>query len=641
MLEVYDIETIKGLFTYSGYNITENKVYQFVIHKSKNQLVELVNHITSLEGMIGFNNTGFDYPVLHFILKNYREWGGLTNQQIVELIYEQAQEVIADSDRQFYEKQLPYLPEWEYVVQQLDLYKLWHFNNQARRTSLKALEIAMGMTNVMDMPIHHSEENISVQDIIDVLEYNLHDVRTTYKFYLKSLDKLNLRNQLNLKYNLKCINFPDSKIGESLLLKLYCDITKSDPKEINKLRTYRKGIKLSDCIFPYVKFKSDKFTEFLAMLKTKTIVETKGEITFSVIFKGFKYDYGTGGIHGCIKSGIYESDDDSIIRDADVGSQYPNLAIQNGLFPKHLGKVFCKIYKEDIVDVRLKAKKEGNMVLSDGFKLSANSVYGKSNDKYSFLYDPMYTMQTTMNGQLLLSMLAEELVLEIPGLIMLQINTDGLTVKIPKSYIEKYDEICKRWEVATKLNLEYVDYSKMIIRDVNNYMSVSTSGKVKYKGTFKPNAELIKDGEWHKDFSSNIVKLALIEFFFNNIPVEETIRNHRVILDFCIRQKFSKDSYGETTELRYDNNGNPFAYREKQQKNVRYYISKSKTNFFKKYISGKSKGKTAVINKGFSVTIFNTVVKKEWNDYLIDYDFYIKECYKEIHQIKSNQISIE
>lgn len=105
------------------------------------------------------------------------------------------------------------------------------------------------------------------------------------------------------------------------------------------------------------------------------------------------------------------------------------------------------------------------MVMADGFKLSANSVYGKSNDKHSFLFDPIYTLKTTLNGQLMLSMLCEKLNTSI-DLTMLQVNTDGITVKIRKTDLDLYYTICKEWEVYTKLTLEYVEYSKMVIRDV-------------------------------------------------------------------------------------------------------------------------------------------------------------------------------
>ena len=141
--------------------------------------------------------------------------------------------------------------------------------------------------------------------------------------------------------------------------------------------------------------------------------------------------------HGCIKPGVYESDDNYVIIDADVASLYPSIAVVNKLYPQHLGLEFCNVY-ESILKQRIEAKKAGNMTLSDGFKLSLNSVYGKSNDKYSFLLDPVYTMKTTLNGQLMLSMLAERLVIDIESIQKLQINTDGLTIKIHKKDLDNY-----------------------------------------------------------------------------------------------------------------------------------------------------------------------------------------------------------
>src|SRR5690606_15628531 len=145
---------------------------------------------------------------------------------------------------------------------------------------------------------------------------------------------------------------------------------------------------------------------------------------------------GTGGIHGCIKPGVYESTDDMIIVDSDVASLYPSLAIANNLYPEHLGEEFASIYENGIVKPRLEAKRTGDKVMADGFKLSANSVYGKSNSEYSWLCDPLYTLKTTLSGQLSLCMLSEMLMTRIPELTMLQINTDGLTVVIPRMYYE-------------------------------------------------------------------------------------------------------------------------------------------------------------------------------------------------------------
>lgn len=463
MVEVYDLEVTKSAFTYTGLDINTQKISQFVLHKDKNELSAMVAHFKSLKGMIGFNNVNFDYPILHYIYKH--ELDLKSSEFAIQEIFNEAQRLINEQSKEAF-NQIIAIKLKDVLIPQLDLFKLWHFNNKARMTSLKSLEIAMNLPNVMDMPIDYKRDDITLDEVYNViLPYNLNDVEATYEFYKRSIDKINLRKGLYSKYNLPCINYPDSKIGEELVLKLYCEATGKDIWETKKLRSERLEMNLGECIFDYIKFTEPEFNALLDKFNNKIIVETKGSIVESVVFKGFKYDYGTGGIHGCIKPGVYESDDEYIIIDADVASLYPSIAIVNGLYPEHLGEEFCGVYENGIVIPRLAAKKAGDMVMADGFKLSANSVFGKSNDKHSFLYDPIYTLKTTLNGQLMLSMLCEWLNTKI-DLTMLQVNTDGITVKIKKTDLELYYAICKEWEAYTKLTLEYVEYNKMVIRDV-------------------------------------------------------------------------------------------------------------------------------------------------------------------------------
>lgn len=630
MVEVYDLEVTKSAFTYTGLNINTQKVSQFIIHKDKSELSEMIAHIKSLKGMIGFNNVNFDYPILHYIFRQYCNnkleycyWLKYSNNEIIEDIFLEAQRLINEQSKEAF-NQIIAIKLKEVLVPQLDLFKLWHFNNKARMTSLKSLEIAMNLPNVMDMPIDYKRDDITLDEVYNViLPYNLNDVEATYEFYKRSIDKINLRKGLYTKYNLPCINYPDSKIGEELVLKLYCEATEQNPYDIKKLRSERLKIALKECIFDNIEFYTPEFQRLLDIFNSKTITETKGAIAESVVFKGFKYDYGTGGIHGCIKPGVYESDDEYIIIDADVASLYPSIAIVNKLYPEHLGEEFCDVYENGIVKPRLAAKKAGDMVMADGFKLSANSVYGKSNDKHSFLYDPIYTLKTTLNGQLMLSMLCEWLNTKISDLTMLQVNTDGITVKIKRTDLDLYYDICKKWEKNVNLTLEYVEYSKMVIRDVNNYLSVKTDGKVKYKGAF----EIDKD--YHKDNSFKIIPIALSEYFVKGIPVEETIKNHTNIYDFCGRQKFKGGDYGTISTIV----GNKIVV-EKQQKNVRYFISNKGSSFVKNY----QKGTTEVINKGYLITVFNTFVEKQ--EYDINYSFYIKECSKEIDNIIDKQLTL-
>lgn len=626
---VYDIETLQSCWTYTDINKDTKEINQFVLHKDKFELDSLVFYLKTVTHQIGFNNVNFDYPIIHYILDSYGYWKKIyhNEEEIINAIYSKAQEIVDKQDNFTNFNDIVSIKQKDWKIQQLDLFKMWHYNNAARRTSLKALEISMNFPNVMECEISHKKENITLEEVDKILEYNLNDVLATFEFYKKSLAKIQLRNTLNKQYQLQCLNFSDSKIGERLILKLYCDKTNKDIWEVNKLRTHRNKIILKDCILDYIEFKEPKFQDFLNRLKNLTITDTKGEIKNSIIHKGVKYDFGSGGIHGICGSGIYESDDNYIIKTADVASLYPNLAITNNFYIEHLGIDFIEVYKQ-IITMRLEAKANGNTTLADGFKLSANSVYGKSNDINSFLYDPLFTMKITFNGQLLLAMLAERLA-NIEDSKVIMINTDGIEIKIPRNKEEEYYNICKEWEKQTKLVLEYDDYQKMVIRDVNNYCSITTKSKKKYKGAFEIDKVVGSEPAYHKDNSFRIIPIAISEYFFNNIPVVDTIKNHTNIYDFCGRQKFNQGDYGQ---IHYLKNNKEII--EKQQRNTRYYISTKGTTFIKYY----KKGTSEMINKGFLVTIFNKFEDKE--NYNINYDFYIKECQKIIDIIQPKQIKL-
>lgn len=631
MSVVYDIEVLRGCFTYTDINIETEEITQFVIHPERDERIRLFHYLREIEGnMIGFNNVNFDYPVLHKFLDKFY-WETRETSQLLFDLHELAETIINVQNAVDFNKSVAIRTK-DVIIPQIDLFKIWHYNNKARQTSLKSLEISMNFPNVMEMPISHKKEIITEEEIEQILKYNLNDVLATYEFYKKSLDKIKLRNNIKQQYNLPCINFSDSKIGEQLTLKLYCDETAKDFWEVKEQRTNRAFINLGDIIFDYIQFDSAEFNKLLDKYKQKVIVETKGAVEESVIHKGFKYDFGSGGIHGAIKSGVYKSDSEYIIKSCDVASLYPSLAVVNRLYPEHLGESFCTVYKR-ILDLRVLAKSNGDNVMSDGFKLALNSVYGKSNDVNSFLYDPKYTMSITINGQLLLTMLAESLC-KIPDSTMIMINTDGIEIKIPRIYEKLYYEICENWQKKTNLILEYQDYEKMVIADVNTYSALGFNGKYKYKGRFEIDKVVGSEPAYHKDNSFRIIPIALSNYFFNKIPVEESIKNHKNIYDFCGRQKFRGEDYGMTFTLLYDEKGLPYKKQERQQRNVRYYISNKGSSLMKFY----NKGTSEFIHKGYQITVFNNFFEKE--SYDINYDWYIKECYKEIREIENNQLSL-
>ena len=644
---VYDLECLKNFFSYADINIDTNQKYVFYIHPSndsKKEKEEFLKYLDSLSLMIGYNNLYYDYPLLEFILRNRINFLKESSEKIVNILYEHSQAIINDTISKN-KKTNSYKP----IIPQLDLYKIWHFDNKNKRMSLKDVQVSIRYHNIQDMPFKHYDE-LSEKNIPDIIKYNFNDVDSTLQFYnltigntshplYKGKNKLQMRKDLGEIYGLNLLNSNDASIGEGIVLNEYCKATGKNKKEVKELRTFRPNIPLKDCIFPYIKFRSDKLNSFLDHLKTITLTKDT-KFKFNVVYKGFKYDYGKGGIHGCIKSGIYKSDDEYIIIDADVASLYPNIAIKNELYPKQLGKEFINVNKS-IVDKRLKAKADlktdnpdkRSGPLAEGLKLAANSIYGKSNSEYSFLYDPKYTFTTTVNGQLMLTMLTEEIVDLLTNVTVLQVNTDGITVKIKRTEIDKFYEICKNWEKLTKLTLEYVNYSKMIIRDVNSYISVKENGSLKIVGAFD------FDKEIHKNLSFRIVPYAAVQKLVYDIPVEETVRSTQDIYDFCGRYKCRTWEGWKAEYYKYHKG---LIDKINLEKTTRYYASTALNKLYKvKEEAGIVKKE--IIESTTGVMLFNTYKhENHFNNYNVNFKYYEVEANKLINAVilNANQLSL-
>lgn len=641
MIVVYDIETFSNCFTYMDYNPETQEENMFVIWDKQNDTEKLIAYLEKLRkdkyGMVGFNNIHFDWPILHYI------WN--SDRITAEKIYNRAQSIISEEKKQYVEELIP----------QLDLFLLNHYDNKARRTSLKALEVSCGWDNVMDMPMHHTE-TIDEHKLSRLIEYNRNDVRFTAKFYEMCKEKIDLRKQIGKKYKLKVINKSDVVIGENIFLKYLSEAMGTSIRDLSQIRGKRADVPLKDIIFPYVKFRDPKLKYLLGLMRQTTsssnylqnfvegivtsmstndlaekfeanniavrkLAQVKKSFSFSINYAGLHLDYGVGGIHGCITPGVYESTETDEIIDIDVKSYYPNLFIQNRLHPRQMDQdVFVNVYN-DIFNERVKAQIDGDKLTSDALKLALNGVFGKTGSDVSCFYDPFVFFAVTVNGQLLITMLVEALV--EAGASLLQVNTDGVTIRASRKKKEQILAVCKKWEQDTKLTLEYAEYSKMIIRDVNNYIAVSTSGKVKEKGAF----ETKKD--WHKDNTFMIIPLAVREYFVNGTPVEKTIREHKNILDFCGR-------YKATPGWSVD-----FVYLDGTQE--------KRINFGKiyRYLPVKSGGTSLKVNKdgrehhlceGFQTMPFNRITDFDWNN--LNFTFFELECQKLIQTIQPTQLSL-
>ena len=626
---VMDYETLSNCFIGVFEDVKSEHQEIFVCHKSKNDIEELVHFLKRNQSLnewhISFNGLAFDSQITEHILRNQEQLLELDGDTIARFIYRKAQETIERSNSGEFALFSPR----HLSIRQIDVFKLNHWDNPAKRSSLKWIQYTMDWHNIIDMPIHHTTE-IEKGQIPEIINYCINDVKSTKQIMHLSKDQINLRKVLTDEYDIDLFSASEPRISKELFLHFLNKSTGIKKWDLKQMRTQREHIIFKDIILPYVEFKTATFQNLLK--KFQDIIlwpgQTKGGFKYSVQYKGVKTDYGLGGIHGARASKVYNSTEDMIIMTSDVVSYYPNLAIRNGWAPAHLPKEeFCEQY-EWFFEERKKIPKSDprNYV----YKIILNSTYGLSNDENSFLYDPQFTMRITINGQLSLSMLYEMICEEIPGAIPLMQNTDGLETMIPREYEAQYLEICKRWEKITSLELEHDKYSKIILGDVNNYIAVNEDGKSKCKGRFE-----YKDLALHKNKSFLVIPQAIHAYFVDGIKPEKFISENLNIFDFCGGVKIKGDwKFIEHKVELGDYSTTPL------QHTIRYFISKTGSKIIKRNNTDQREIQVEA-GRWLQTTLIN-YVEKPFEEYDINYDYYLEKIRKEIESLEpsTNQLSL-
>ena len=628
-----DYETICDTFIGVFQHYKDDSVRKiFIVSEKQNDLPQLISflklNIKNQEWHISFNGLNFDAQITHKILKEQNVLLKMSGADAAKWIYQYAQSVIDKSSKsEFLE-----FPPFKMQVRQIDLFKMNHWDNKAKMASLKWIQYSMDWQNVEEMPHKHNQPVKNSHELDSIVNYCINDVMSTKEILHHSKEQINLRQTLTKEYNIDLYSASEPRISKELFLHFLEKKLGWEKSEIKQLRTPRDYIVLADCILPYISFETPEFNKVLDYFRTKVITSTKDGFKYSADFKGVRVDYGLGGIHGAISSGVYEAKPGWTIMTSDVTSFYPNLAIKNGFHPEHLPKQeFGELY-EWFFEERKKIPKTDpkNYV----YKIILNSTYGLTGDENSFLYDPKMTMQITINGQLLLSKLAEMVSLAIPECQPLMLNTDGLEMMIPTDKVQTYHSICSVWEIMTKLSLEHDEYSKMVIRDVNNYMAITTKGKVKCKGAFEwEDLSKKKVATFHKNKSFLIIPKAIYAWFVHGTKPEDFLEQNQDIYDYCGGVK-AKGGWHFVERKIVDGE----LVNNKLQKIIRYYIS----NTGSKLVKCHQDGREIQVESGewLQTTVNKLDTSKPFNTYDINKKYYLEEIYKEIEGIQKVSLKL-
>ncbi len=397
---VMDYETIVNCFVavFRCYTTGERRI--FAIHELQDDSKAFVEFLEECRDRgdwhFGYNNLAFDAQITETVL-HFRQnilYGGLPATEIASTIYQYAQETIGKSRRGEF---LDY-PEFKLTIPCVDIYKLNHWDSNAKRASLKWVQFSMDWRNVEEMPHPYYEPVNDKETLQEVIDYCINDVDSTFEvFNYKDssgkkimIPQINLRSELSQTYNVKLYSASEPRISKEIFLHFLSEKLKLPKKVIRDMRTFRTEVVMRDVILPEVKFETPEFqvihTWFKGLIVDTMILDKSEEELkkkgpkLEIIHKGVPTTFALGGIHGCIRSGVYTPKKGQKILSVDVKSYYPNLAIRNQWSPKHIPQTeFCELYEWMYEERKLYPK---SSPLNYLFKIILNSKLCLQYSKY-------------------------------------------------------------------------------------------------------------------------------------------------------------------------------------------------------------------------------------------------------------------
>lgn len=655
---VYDIEVFQNIFHCSVKNTETGEIYKFEISERKNQLRELVKFFKQVDSYIkwgdfyttdleiksevifcGYNNLHYDNPIVNYIIEYEDKLMSYNVATICSSIFNLSRTITTST-----EDNIEAWKHWKYQIwfDTFDLLTMLYSNKL--RVGLKEIQVTMQYPNVQEFVCDWSKP-LPLEDFDNMIDYNINDIESTAELLNRCKKDIDLRIAIEDEYGVRVLSKDGVNIGMKILTQKYLEKTGLTWWDIEGLRSPMDYIPLKDVILPFIKYDSPVLQRVLDDMKSQIVSPGRKGYENNFIFNGLRYTVGVGGIHSKNDPEIIIPKEDEMLIDIDVASLYPSMLIEYKFYPKHLGPEFLEVYSQ-IKDERIEAKHNGDKVKNETLKLALNGLSGNLQNQHNFCYSPFAVMQIRINGQLLLLMLAEKLT-QI-GCRIVQANTDGLFVLLKKSIYEQANKICREWEQLTRLTLEEERFEAMYQYAINDYIAV----KEGYKETKNP--DLIKTKGMFitkvllgKGLSAKIIPEAIIKYFVDGIPVEDTIKGCTDIRKFLMSEKTGKQWHVE-----YMN--------QEQQRTNRFYASTNGGYLWKWKYTGHAEGEVVEYYEPYvgrqsyiakeksyqnmltasGVTLLNKFDDKPIEERKINYRYYIYEAYKIIRDLKPLQLSL-
>lgn len=464
--------------------------------------------------LMGFNIKNYDLRILNGIIHSCDPYR----------LYELSKNIIEHQDDEgFVEKADPFnnYTYWN-KFNFSDLFDDWRFG------SLKEFESNIGMS-IRESEISFDRTNLTECEKEEIIRYCIHDVEATVKLLEFRREYIDSKKMLSEMFEI-----PIDKALKSTNAKLCALVLEAEPKQ----RVLDTKFVIPTRVESYLRTNlPENVIDLFAYLNndSKEVKLFENNITF-----------GIGGIHSVYSENIVaKSDDEYVLMNIDVTSYYPNLMMKFDYLSRNVAKP--EKYKE-IYDLRVELKRQAGEeaklngksdkwkllnAQQNALKLILNTTYGATKNKYNALYDEYQASSLCYLGQLLLAALANKIYATV-GATIIQTNTDGILIKVKRSLLEDVRALVKEWENLTGFTMEEDFIVMFFQRDVNNYIEVTDNPKKPYK----------LKGKWTNQAEDTIANLnapitheALLLYYTQNVPIEDTINKCTDLKKFCLTAK--------------------------------------------------------------------------------------------------------
>jgi DNA polymerase elongation subunit (family B) len=549
---VLDIECYTNYFLIAIKSMVNEKVVTFERSDWADFDVEQLVSVLRKYTIITFNGNRYDLLLLKGAIAGF-------DAEKLKVI---SDDIIVNNARAWDTESKYNLPQCKYI-DHIDLIDV-----APGKASLKIYGGRLHSKRMQDLPIEPSAI-IKPDERVALTSYCINDLDTTIDLYKRLSNQVDLREKMGKELGMDLRSKSDAQIAESVI--------KKQIEAIKGSKIYKpdlpSGYSFNYVAPKFIKFKRPELVMALKVFETAPFtLDEKGDAVepeqvgmLKIKINESVYQLGIGGIHSCEKKVNYIAGNDYILVDRDVTSYYPNIILNQRLYPKHIGTEFLTAYKS-IVEKRILAKRTGDKVTDASLKIVINSSFGKFGNKWSALYSPDLLIQTTVTGQLALLMLIETL--EGSGIQVVSANTDGIVIYCHKRNQAVLSAIIAEWEDITGFNTEETAYTAIYSRDINNYLAFKPSGSYKAKGAYA-------DAELSKTPTAQVCVQAVVDYLQLDIPIETTIRSCTDTRMFVSVRSVTGgavkgDTYlgkavrwyyalGETGAIQYKKNGNKVA----------------------------------------------------------------------------------